>query len=58
MDEVTLATQTMFAELTQRALDAEFDDAYRESGNFKKRKKSGRYYWYYVWDAGGSKHEK
>jgi hypothetical protein len=48
----------MFAELTQRALDAEFDETYRENGNFKKRRKSGRYYWYYAWDADGSKHER
>ncbi len=46
MDEVTLAAQTTFAELTQRSLDAEFDETYRESGTFEKRKRSGRYYWY------------
>lgn len=54
----TLATQTMFAELMQRSLDAEFDDAFPERGNFKKRKKRNRYYWYFTWDDGGKKHEK
>ena len=32
MHEITLATQTTFAELFQRSLDAEFDDAYRKRG--------------------------
>jgi hypothetical protein len=31
MHEITLATQTTFAELLQRSLDAEFDDTYRGS---------------------------
>jgi hypothetical protein len=37
----------MFAELTQRCLDAEFDDAYDERGAFVKRKRESRMYWYY-----------
>jgi hypothetical protein len=58
MDEITLATQTMFAELMQRCIDAEFDETYKERGNFRRRKKGNRYYWYFQWDAGGRKHEK
>ena len=44
---ITLATQTMFAELTQRALDAEFDELYDERGLFKRRRIKTREYWYY-----------
>ena len=53
----TLATQTMFAELMQRCLDAEFDETFAERGNFKKRRKGARYYWYFQWDEGGKKRE-
>lgn len=58
MDEISLATQTMFAELLQRCLDAEFDETYQERGNFRRRRKGNRYYWYFQWDAEGRKHEK
>ncbi len=58
MDEISLATQTMFAELLQRCLDAEFDETYQERGNFRRRRKGNRYYWYFQWDADGRKHEK
>lgn len=58
MNEITLATQTTFAELLQRCLDAEFDDIYRERGQFKRRLRKGRYYWYYQWDEKGKKRER
>src|SRR5262245_15059778 len=58
MQEITLATQTTFAELLQRSLDADFDDAYRESGQFKRRLRKGRYYWYYRRDEGGKRQEQ
>lgn len=58
MNEITLAAQTMFAELLQQCLDAEFDQAFHERGHFKRRKKSKRYYWYFQWDSGGRKHER
>lgn len=58
MKEISLASQTMFAELLQRCLDSEFDETYQERGNFKRRKKSNRFYWYFQWDADGRKHEK
>lgn len=57
MADITLATQTLFAELLQRCLDAEFDLTYRERGNFKRRHRRGRYYWYFKWDEGGGKRE-
>src|SRR5262245_32038207 len=37
----------MFAELTQRCLDAEFDESFDERGVFVKRKRQSRMYWYY-----------
>lgn len=58
MSDIALATQTMFAELLQRCLDAEFDAQYHERGNFRRRRKGNRYYWYFQWDADGRKHER
>lgn len=58
MNDIPLASQTMFAELLQQCLDAEFDEMFHERGNFRKRKKSKRYYWYFQWDAEGKKHER
>lgn len=52
---ITLATQTMFAELTQRALDAEFDELYDERGLFKRRHIKTREYWYYQRSVEGRK---
>ena len=43
----------MFAELTQRSLDAEFDDLYDERGNFLKKRVKTKEYWYYKRDEGG-----
>lgn len=54
---LTLAAQTMFADLLQRCLDAEFDDLYDERGSFKKRKSKGHFYWHYIRDVGGKKVE-
>ena len=54
----TLATQTMFAELLQRCLDAEFDEQFTEKGRFKKRRKRNRYYWYFVRDENGRKDDR
>lgn len=53
-----LTLQTIYAELLQRALDAEFDDCFPARGRFKKRKKSNKYYWYFLLDEGGKRHEK
>ena len=42
MQEIDLATQTMFAELLQRSLDAEFDAEFRENGTFIRKRSKGR----------------
>src|SRR6266849_7735923 len=47
-----LAAQTMFAELLQRTLDAEFDAEFPEKGSFKRKKSKGRSYWHYQWREG------
>jgi hypothetical protein len=44
---ITLATQTTFAELLQRCLDAEFDELYDERGSFTRKRVKGRMYWYH-----------
>ena len=59
MEQIPLAAQTMFAELVQRALDAEFDENYDERGRFKRRRKKGGYlYWHYVRDIDGKEKEE
>jgi hypothetical protein len=45
--ELSLAAQTMFAELLQRCLDAEFDALYGERGRFVRVRSRGRLYWRY-----------
>jgi len=45
MEKLGLATQTMFAELVTRCLDAEFDETYDERGTFIKKRSKGRQYW-------------
>ena len=57
MKEITLATQTLFAELAQRSLDAEFDESYDERGRFKRRRIKGQLYWYYARDEGARRRE-
>lgn len=47
MPEIALATQTLFAELLQRCLDAEFDEVYDEKGRFVRVRSRGRTYWHY-----------
>jgi len=47
MAEPSLAAQTMFAELLQRCLDAEFDALYSERGRFVRVRSRGRLYWHY-----------
>jgi hypothetical protein len=47
MATVPLAIRTLFADLLQRSLDAEFDDEFGPAGDFQKKKRSNRYYWYY-----------
>jgi hypothetical protein len=47
VQEIDLATQTMFAELLQRSLDAEFDAEFRENGTFVRKRSKDRLYWHY-----------
>ncbi len=48
METLSLAHQTMFADLVQRCLDAEFDEAFPENGSFSKVKgANGQLFWYY-----------
>ena len=58
VDEIAISSQSMFAELLQRCLDGEFDEAFREQGSFVRRRRDARYYWYHRWDADGTKHER
>lgn len=53
MNDMSLATQTLFAELFQRCLDAEFDDTYDERGTFRTKKSKGRMYWHHQQKIGG-----
>lgn len=58
-----LQLQTMFAELEQRSLDAEFDEAFPLNGSFVKRAKGERDYWYYNGydpdaETGGKRYQK
>ena len=55
LSATNLATQTMFAELTQRALDAEFDELYDERGNFARKRIDTKDYWYYRRSQDGKK---
>jgi hypothetical protein len=52
LKEIDLAAQTLFAELLQRSLDAEFDAEYRENGTFIRKKSKDRHYWHYQWRQG------
>ncbi len=52
MKEIDLAAQTLFAELLERSLDAEFDAEYRENGSFIRKRSKDREYWHYQWRDG------
>lgn len=48
MKPLSLAHQTMFSDLIQRCLDAEFDETFPENGSFAKVKgANGQLFWYY-----------
>jgi hypothetical protein len=47
MPPIPLAIRTLFADLLQRSLDAEFDDEFSPAGDFQKKKRGNRFYWYY-----------
>lgn len=48
MKKLTLAHQTMFADLVQRCQDATFDEQYPEGGSFVRHARGDEAYWYYV----------
>ena len=52
MKDIDLAAQTLFAELLQRSLDAEFDAEYRENGTFLRKRSKDREYWHFQWRDG------
>jgi len=52
VQEIDLAAQTLFAELLQRSLDAEFDAEYGENGSFIRKKSKSREYWHFQWREG------
>jgi hypothetical protein len=57
--ELGLSVQTMFADLIQRCLDAEFDRDFPENGSFSRKERKGRAYWYYQgYGADGRKYTK
>lgn len=56
--EIDLAAQTMFAELLQRSLDAEFDAEFRENGSFVRKRSGGRQYWHFQWRDGDKTRNK
>lgn len=52
MKKISLAVQTLFAELEQRASDADFLEYFEKKGSFIKRKRANRYYWYFQYRSG------
>jgi hypothetical protein len=56
--DISLAAQTMFAELLHRSLDAEFDERYDERGSFIRRRRRNLLYWYYKRFEDGLRHEE
>ncbi len=57
--KLSLAHQTMFAELVQRCFDATFDEQFPERGRFYKTTVKGRAYWYYETPrAGGAREQR
>ena len=47
MERISLAHQTLFAELLQQSLDAAFDEQFPENGSFVIKTQKGKKYWYY-----------
>ena len=55
-NELPLATQTLFAELRDQCLDAQFDADFHERGSFIKKRVKREDYWYFQrWQDGTSK---
>lgn len=47
MKRISLAHQTLFAELLQQCLDAAFDEQFPENGSFVTKTQKNKKYWYY-----------
>jgi hypothetical protein len=47
MERISLAHQTLFAELLQQCLDAAFDEQFPENGSFVTKTQKNKKYWYY-----------
>jgi hypothetical protein len=47
MERISLAHQTLYAELQQQVLDSAFDAQFPENGSFVTKTQKGRKYWYY-----------
>ena len=65
MKLLSLAHQTLFADLVQRCLDAEFDETFPENGSFVRLTgRNGQQFWYYKGyrrkdgDGGGRRYSK
>ena len=50
--------QTVFSELEQRCLDAEFDETFPETGRFKKTTVKGHDYWYFHQKIDGTERKR
>jgi hypothetical protein len=57
MADLSLASQTMFSDLLQRCLDAEFDSLYSERGRFVRVRSRGRLYWHFRSTVDGEKRQ-
>lgn len=58
MQKIALASQTMFAELIERCLDASFDQDFDERGQFVKVTSKDRDYWYFQQYGGGGRERR
>ncbi len=58
MVRVSLSLQTMYADLVQRGLDAEFDQQFDEGGQFLLKQRNSRSYFYYQGYDGGRRVQK
>ncbi len=52
MQEISLPIQTLFSDLEQRTLDADFTESFEKPGSFKKMKRGNKYYWYWQFREG------
>lgn len=53
MQTIPLAIQTLFSELEQRSYDADFTEQFDHRGQFRKKKRHNKFYWYFTYRDGG-----